>query len=807
METLLQDWRFAARSFLRTPRFTIPAVVALALGIGATSAIFSVVRGVMLRPLPYSDPDRVVIVWENNLKRSRARNVIGPANFVEWGARNRSFSHLGMAGPSRISLMLNGNPEEITGMSASSEVFPALGVQPSIGRAFTAQEDLEGQDAVIILSHEFWQTKLGGRNDVVGMTLNANSRSRTVVGVMPPGFTIVGQRANYYIPYGWTLDRLRAAPGRGSSFAVARMKDGVSLAQATDEMRTIAAQLEKEVPQRNAGWSVTLVPVHEQTVDQIRPSLYVLSGAVLLVLLIACVNVANLLLARSTVRQRELGIRAALGAKRGRIVRQMLSESLLLSAAGGIAGLGLAYVFHRGLLALVAERIPVPRLDQVALDSTVVMFTMALAVGTGLVFGLLPSLFASSLANDALREGGRHGAGPRSRRLLSVLIVAEVALSLVLLTGAGLLIRSFMRLQNVNPGFRAGGVLTARVSVPGSRYDDDRRSSGFYTSTVERIAALPSVRDAAAVSFLPLSGPGIGTSFWAADRPEPAPGEAPTTEVRPVTPNFFRTMGIPQLRGRDFTTADAVDSPRVAIVSQTLVSKYLGGRDPIGMRLHVSIGPPGGADWEVVGVVGDIKFGSLDSETRAAVFLPHTQLAIGLMTFVVRTDQNPTSLINSVAGAVHAGDPELPVADVRTMEEVVDLTLARPRTVSVLLTTFALIALVLAGVGVYGVMAYSVSQRTREMGVRMALGATPQSIFRLVLIEALRVVAIGVVAGLMAAAGFTRLLDTMLYETEARDPWTFAATAFVLILVATLASYIPARRGTRVAPVEALRAE
>ena len=624
---------------------------------------------------------------------------------------------------------------------------------------------------------------------------------------MPPGFTIVGQKADYFIPYGWTLERLRASPGRGSSFAVARMRDGVSIAQATDEMKTIAAQLEQEAPQRNAGWSVTIVPVHEQTVDQIRPAMYVLSGAVLLVLLIACVNVANLLLARSTVRQRELGIRTALGAKRGRIVRQMLSESLLLSAAGGIAGLALAFLFHRGLLALVAERIPVPRLDQVALDSTVVMFTMALAVGTGLVFGLLPSLFASSIANDALREGGRHGAGPRSRRLLSGLIVAEVALSLVLLTGAGLLIRSFMRLQNVNPGFRASGVLTSRVSVPGSRYSDDRRSSGFYTSTLERISVLPGVRDAAAISFLPLSGPGIGTSFWLADRPQPAPGEAAVTEVRPVTPNFFRTMGIPQIRGRDFTAADAVDSPRVAIVSETLVNRHLGGRDPLGTRLHVSIGPPGGGDWEIVGVVGDVKFGSLDGETRAAVFLPHTQLAIGLMTFVVRTDQDPASLANSVAAAVHAVDPQLPVADVRTMEEVVDLTLARPRTVSVLLTTFALIALVLAGVGVYGVMAYSVSQRTREMGVRMALGATPQSIFRLVLTEALRVVAIGIVAGLVAAAGLTRLLDTMLYETEPRDPWTFAATAIVLVIVATLASYIPARRGTRVAPVEALRSE
>jgi predicted permease len=377
----------------------------------------------------------------------------------------------------------------------------------------------------------------------------------------------------------------------------------------------------------------------------------------------------------------------------------------------------------------------------------------------------------------------------------------------VLLTGAGLLIRSFMRLQNVNPGFRSGGVLTARVSVPGSRYNDDRRSSGFFSSVVERLAVLPGVRDAAAISFLPMSGPGIGTSFWRADLPQPAPGEAATTDVRPVTPNFFRTMGIPHMKGRDFTAADAVDSRRVAIVSETLANRHLGGRDPIGTRIQVNIGPPGGGDWEIVGVVGDIKFGALDGETRAAVFVPHTQLAIGFMTFVVRTDQDPAWLANSVAGAVHAIDPELPVADVRTMSDVVDLTLARPRTVSVLLTTFALMALVLAGVGVYGVMAYSVSQRTREMGVRMALGATPRSIFRLVLTEALRIVAIGVAVGLVAAAGLTRLLDTMLYETEARDPWTFAATAIVLFIVATLASYVPARRGTRVAPVEALRAE
>ncbi len=806
MGNLVEDLRFATRSFLRAPRFTLPAVLALALGIGSTSAIFSVVNGVILRPLPYRDPDRIV-VWENNVKRNRPRNVIGAANFVEWRARSQSFERLGMVGPARLSVMMGGQPEEVTGMFASADVFPALGAKPIIGRAYTSAEDEDGNDRVVVLGHEYWRTRFGGRAEVLGATLVTNGMPRTVIGVMPPAFTVIGQKANFLIPYGWTLERLRSAPGRGSSHGVARLRGGVSFEQAAGEMKTIAAQLEREFPQRNAGWSVTLVPVHEQMVDQIRPALLVLTGAVVLVLLVACVNVANLLLARSTVRQRELGIRTALGAKRGRLVRQMLTESLLLGAAGGVAGLALAVAFHRGLLALVADRIPVPRLDQVTLDAPVIGFTMALALGTGLVFGMVPALLASSSATEGLREGGRHGGGPRSRRVLGLLVVAEVALSLLLLAGAGLLIRSFMRLHNVNPGFRAEGLLTARVQLPRTRYSDDRRAAGFYTDALARIAAAPGVQNAAGVSFLPLSGPGIGTSFWVADQPVPAAGEAPTTEVRPVTPGFFRTMGIPHIAGRDFTASDRGDSPAVAIIGETLARRHLSGQNPIGKRIHVNIGTPGGRDFEVVGVVGDVKMASLDGDVRPSVYLPHTQLAIGLMTLVARTEAEPLSLISTVRAAVHGIDPELPVADVRTMEEVVDATLARPRTVAVLLTVFALMALVLAGVGVYGVMAYSVAQRTQEIGVRMALGATPQSVFRLVLGSALQLAVLGVLAGLVAAGVLTRLLETLLYQTEPLDPLTFGGTALVLLLVATFASYVPARRGTRIAPVEALRTE
>jgi putative ABC transport system permease protein len=803
----MHDLKLAVRSFLRAPRFSIPAVLALALGIGATSATFSVVRGVMLKPLPYSEPDRIVGVWETSARRPGQRNVIGPANFVAWMERNKSFAHLAMVGRTRANLLLGGQPEEVTGFAASSELFPALGVNPALGRAYNASEDLQGNDLVIVLSHEFWQTRLGGRGDIVGSTINVNGRLRTVLGVMPEGFTVAGQKADFLMPYGWTIERLRAAGGRGSSHAIARLRDGVTLEQARDDMKAIAAQLSIEAPQRNTGWSVIVLPIHDQMVDQIRPALLVLAGAVALVLLIACVNVANLLLARSTVRERELAVRTALGAKRGQLIRQLLIESLLLGVIGGLAGLVLAVAFHKGLLALVATRIPVPRLEQVALDWPVLAFTLLLSMATGLIFGLAPAIVASRSVNESLRDGGRHGAGPRARRMLGSLVVVEVALSLVLLAGAGLLIRSFIRLQNVNPGFRAEGLLTARVSLPGARYDSDQKIAGFFEDVLSRVRAVPGVQSAAGVSFLPLSGPGIGTGFYRTDRPQPAPGEQISTEVRPVTTNFFKTMGIPLIEGRDFTAADGIDGPLVCVVSTGIVQRAFPGENAIGKRILVNAGRSGGIDCEIVGVVGDIKMGSLDGENRPAVYSPHTQLVMGLMTLVTRTEMEPTSLISSVSGAVHAIDRELPVADVMTMQEVVDATISRPRVVAVLLTAFAVMALLLAAVGVYGVMAYSVAQRTQEIGVRMAFGATPDSVFRMVLTQALKLVGIGVVAGLAGAGALTQVLKTLLYETEPIDPLTFSLTAVLLVIVAALASYIPARRGTRIAPVEALRAE
>ena len=514
-----QDLRFAFRAFVRAPRFTVPALLALALGIGASSAIFSVVRGVVLKPLPYRDPDRVVSIFE--IGRDRTRGIVASANFVEWRERNRSFEYLGMVGPSRLTLLLNGQPLEITGQTASADVFAALGVQPIQGRTFRPEEDLEGTDGVILISHELWQSRLAGRGDVVGSTIAAGGRQRVVVGIMPPGFTIEGERSDFYITYGWTTERLRAAIGRGLSHAVGRLRDGVTLRQASDEMAALMAVREKEAPRLNTGRSAIVMPIHALTVEAVKPALQVLAGAVVLVLLVACVNVANLLLARSTVRQRELGLRTALGADRGRLLRQMLTESLMLSLAGGAGGLGLAVLFHRGLLALVADRIPVPRLDQVRLDLPVVGFTLLTSLATGVLFGLVPALLASASANDALRAGGRHGASPRARRTLSALVVIEVALSLVLLTGAGLLIRSFIRLQNIDPGFRSEDVLTGRVSLSGARYPQPRDSDAFFGKVLARIQTLPGVESAAGIAFLPMSGPRIGTRFYRLDRPVP----------------------------------------------------------------------------------------------------------------------------------------------------------------------------------------------------------------------------------------------------------------------------------------------
>ena len=803
LEDSVRDVRHGIRVLRRAPGFTTAALMTLALGIGATAAIFSVVRTVMLEPLPYREPDRIVAVWETN--RGGSRNVIAPANFVAWRERTRTLEHLGMVGPVGVAMMINGQPLETPGLRVSADVFRALGVQPALGRPYTAEEDLNGDNAVIVLSHEFWQRHLGGRRDVLGMKMRTDDGPRTVIGVMPQGFTVVGQKAGFMIPYGQTLEQFRAVRGRGSSYAIARLRAGVSFERAYSDMRAIYADLEKEEPQRNARRTVMLIPLQEQMVGELRPALFALVGAVMLVLLVACVNIANLLLARSAARERELGMRAALGARRGRLVRQMLTESLVLAAAGGIAGLAVVALCHRGLLALVGDRVPVPRLEQLTLDLQVVAFTMITALATGVLFGLVPAFVSTGTASEALRDGGRQGGGRRLHRVLRALVVAEVALSLVLLAGAGLLMRSFVKLQSVDPGFRAEGVLTAGVQLPATRYDLPQAGSLFRES-LSRIAALPGVEHAAGASCLPVPFSCIGTSFWRVDRPKPADGQLQSGQVRPITPAFFRTMGIPQVAGRDFSESDTVDSAPVAIVSEELVRQQFADGSPLGRRIRINTDHASGrsdVEWMVVGVVGNTK-SELDGPVRQTIFVPTTQRPGRGMTFFVRTRQDPMLLATSVTRVVHAMEPEAPV-EVRLLEDVVGNTVARPRAISVLVGVFALVALALAAVGIYGVMAYSVRERTREIGVRMALGATATSVFRLVIGQALRLVLIGVATGLVAAGALTRLLERLLYDVEPLDPWTFAVTALVLLVVATVASYLPARRSMHMAPIDTLR--
>jgi len=802
LDACVRDLRYGVRSLVHAPRFTIPALLTLALGIGASAAIYSVLSAVLLEPLPYHEPDRVISVWETN-RGGTTRNGISASNFVEWRERARTLDHLGMVGPRGMAMVVNGQPLQITGMSASAAVFQALGVQPSIGRAYTAEEDAASD--VIVLTDEFWQRAFGGRTDILGTTVATGAGSLTVIGVMPPRFSIGGQPADFLVPYGATTEQMRAARGRGGSFALARLRDGVAFDDATREMKAIHAALEKEIPERNAGRTVMVFRLADQMVGEIRPALLTLMAAVAVMLLVACVNVANLQLARSAARTQEVGLRTALGAGRGRIIRQMLSESVILAAAGGVAGLGVAALLHRGLIAIVGARLAIPRLEQIAIDTEVVVFTMIVALSTGVVFGLAPALMSVGSSASTLREGGRTVGGRTLHRALNGLIVVEVALSLVLLVGAGLLLRSFVNQRNIDTGYRTTGTVVADITLP-NRYAN-ARATAMFGETATQLKALPGVRSVTSAVCLPSSGC-AATTVWRLGRELPPDSQRLSSQIRVISPEYFKTLDIALVDGRDVSEADTAESAPAVVVSESVVRDYFGTDQPLDGELHLNsmTHANGRVDmrWRIVGVVKDVR-SSVDGNASRVVYVPMTQMPGRSASFLVRSDDAAATLSAPVRRVVQAMESEAPVR-VRLFAEVVTGTIARPQAITALVGVFALLTLTLASIGVYGVIAYSVRERTKEIGVRLALGATGLDVCRMVMSRALILAAIGVVLGVVAAGALTRAMQQLLFRVDALDPVTFAGAPLLILVVAAIAALVPAVRGMRTSPSDVLRA-
>ena len=800
---MLQDFRFAARLLRKSPGFTAIAIAAIALGIGANTAIFSVVNGVLLKGLPYRDPDGIVMVWERNIPRDRKTNSVGPANFLEWRDQNHVFEQMAATTPVfGANLTGAGDPVEVRTQMVNAEFFSILGVSPELGRPISREED-EKDANVVVITHRLWQQRLQGQ-DIVGRQITLNGRSWTVVGVMPAGFYFRDRTIDVWYPIGFTADS-RQPHGR-SLAPIARLKPGVSVAQAQAEMDTIMARLTARWPEFDTGWATNVRPIEDEITGDVKPALVILLGAVGFVLLIACANVANLLLARATARQRELAVRSALGASRGRLVRQLLAESLLLAMGGGVAGLVLAWGGVRLLTSNVGDQIAFPRIDAVGLDARVLAFTAGIAILSGIIFGFAPALTSAAInLNDALKEGGRSGSSGRSGKLRSAFVVVEVALALVLLVGAGLLLRSFARVLSTDPGFSASNVMTAQLTLPAAKYDGLAKRTQFWDGLLQRVRVLPGVTSAATVSFLPMNGLGSATSFEVVGQPKPAPGQGPGATIKVINGDYFAALGIPLVRGRLFTDREQQVENRYAIVSETLARKFFPHQDPIGQHLLVSWYGEG-AD-EIVGVVGDTKMVTMEEEMYPAIYYPYSRTPYNANTIVVRTAGNPSLVASSLVQAVHQIDADLPVSNLRSMDEVIARSMAQRRIVMVLLAVFAAVALLLATVGIYGVMSYMVSQRTQEIGIRMALGADRGGVVMMVLRQALKLAVVGLGAGLVTAAALTGLLRTMLFDVQPGDPVTFLVVVVGLFAVAAFATAVPALRATRIDPLQALKAE
>jgi len=812
-ETISQDIRYGVRMLAKHKAFTSVAVVTLALGIGANTAIFSVVNELLLRPLPYRNAEQIVMLWEVT-PEGRHQNTTSRANFRAWRAQNTSFQNLAAFTDQRFNMTGAGEPEELSVQQATPEIFNVLGVDPLLGRTFRPEDGEPRNTDVAVLSYGLWQRRFGGQANIVGQQLTLNGTKFTVIGVMPPSFQFhIKSRSGTGRPAElWSILPMPVGPGaneRGRFLSVVgRLKDSISANQAAAELRTIEARLSDEAPEYNKNFSAEVLPLRDQFFGNLRRPLWLMLGAVGFVLLIACANVANLLLSLATSREKEIAVRTALGARRFRIVRQLLTESLLLALLGSAMGLGFAYLGIKALV-LISPR-DLVSLQGVGLNLMVLAWTLGVSLLTGIIFGLAPALHVSRLnLNDSLKEGGKSESAQAggSRRLRSALVVSEIALAVVLLASAGLLIRSFIRLQQVDRGFETDNLLTMVVRVPDSRYREDAQFVNFFGQVLERTRHLPSVRSAGMVNFLPLyGGLGSATGFKIVGRPEPAPGQGPSTDVRVADAGYFQTMGIPLLRGRNFSDSEQREPKHVILINEALARKHFPDEDPIGQRLDVEMfDTPQPA--EIIGVVGNVRYDSLIDESPPAVYFPHPDLTYPFMTLVIRTDGEPTAIAPAVQREVRALDPNQPVSDVRTMNQVMADWVSRSRFNTLLLGLFAGLATLLSAVGIFGVMNYSVALRTREIGLRLAIGAQPRQVLLLVLRQGLLLTVAGLVLGLAAAFALTRLLSGLLFGVEAVDVTTFTSISLLLVVVSLLACYLPARRAMRIDPLRALRYE
>ena len=803
----LHDLSYAIRLQRKNPGFTIVAVIALALGIGANTAIFSVVNTVLLQPLPYKDPERLVMVWEEATKAGYPQDTPTAANYVDWRDQNQSFEGMAAIDETSFNLTGSGDPERLEGRRVSTSLFPLLGVEPQLGRVFTAAEDQPGSERVVLLSYALWQRTFGGDTGIVGKTLTLNGAGYTVVGVMPARFQFPTRDDEAWVPIAMTRDE---ATNRGRHYlqVVAKLKPGVTLPQAQADMSTIATRLQKQYPQTNTDLGAVITPLHEHLVGDIKPALLILLGAVGLVLLIACANVANLLLARAAVRQKEIAVRVALGARQQRLVRQFLTESVALSILGGVVGLVIAYAGLVVLKSFIPEN--VSQAAQISIDYKVLGFTLLVSVVTGLIFGLAPALQAVRFNQiETLKEGGRDAAtGGSGKRLRGLLVMAEVATSLVLLIGAGLLINSFLRLRKVDPGFKTDNLLTMKIVLPDAKYEETAQRAAFYTELIQRLQSIAGVKSAAVTTNLPLYLQGNSISINIEGRPEPPPGQEPIIVTRVISPSYFDTMSIPLLKGRQLTDQDTNKSPDVVVISETMAHRYWPGEEAVGKRIAVgTVRSP--EDWiQVIGVVKDVRQFELNADPKPQMYLTYRQHGFfDARDLVVKTDVDPSSMAGTVRKAVWEIDKDQPVSNIRTMEDILADSIARQRFSMLLLAIFASVALVLAAVGIYGVMSYSVAQRTHEIGIRMALGAQTGAVLKLAVGYGLKLVVAGIAIGLIAAFALTRVMATLLFGVTATDPTTFTLISLLLVAVAAIASYIPARRATRVNPIIALRYE